>query len=315
MKLMALNKLKSKKEIDFKWPKILIAILSTIGVVDTGSITLKDWGILNSLSCPGLNNGCENVLNSPWGNLFTNSQISIPLSFLGLISYSAILFIALILTLNIIPNKQNLKNFFWWILYLISCSSSVFSLLLINIMFTKIEAFCLFCVLSAILSFSIFILTIIGANFESRETMFYRGLMVSFVVLISGLIWSHQVDPAKANNNIYIQEKISPAITTTSSAENIRFAKFLNKNNINMYSAYWCPHCHDQKQLFGKEAVKELNIVECAKDGKNNQFDLCREKNIDGFPSWEINNQIYSGTKELEELAELTNYPLKSELK
>ena len=316
MKLMALNKLKSKKEKDFKWPKILIAILSTVGVVDTGSITLKDWGIFNSLSCPGLNNGCENVLNSPWGNLFTNEQISIPLSFVGLISYSAILLIALILTLNIIPNKQKLKKFFWWILYLISCGSSVFSLLLINIMFTKIEAFCLFCILSAILSFSIFILTIIGASFESRETMFYRGLIISFVVLIGGLIWSNQVDPAKANNkNIYIQEKISPAITTTSSAENIRFAKFLNKNNINMYSAYWCPHCHDQKQLFGKEAVKELNIVECAKDGKNNQFDLCREKNIDGFPSWEINNQIYSGTKELEELAELTNYPLKSELK
>ena len=75
-----------------------------------------------------------------------------------------------------------------------------------------------------------------------------------------------------------------------------------------MYSAYWCPHCNDQKQLFGKKAVEELKIVECAKDGKNNQYKLCQEKGIEGFPSWEINNQIYSGTMSLNELAKMTNY-------
>ncbi len=42
---------------------------STIGIVDTGSITLKNWGLFNSLSCPGVNKGCEAVLNSPWGTL------------------------------------------------------------------------------------------------------------------------------------------------------------------------------------------------------------------------------------------------------
>ncbi len=88
----------------------------------------------------------------------------------------------------------------------------------------------------------------------------------------------------------------------------INFAKFLNDKNIVMYSAYWCPHCNDQKQLFGKKAVEELIIVECAKDGKNNQYNLCQEKGIEGFPSWEINNKIYSGTMSLNELAEMTNY-------
>ena len=37
---MALKTLKRNKK-DLKWPKIIIAILSTIGIVDTGSITLK----------------------------------------------------------------------------------------------------------------------------------------------------------------------------------------------------------------------------------------------------------------------------------
>ena len=75
-----------------------------------------------------------------------------------------------------------------------------------------------------------------------------------------------------------------------------------------MYSAYWCSHCYDQKQLFGKEAAKELTIIECARDGKNSQTELCVEKEIKGFPSWEINGEIYSGVKDLNDLAIMTGY-------
>ena len=305
---MSLNTIKIKNEKNLKWPKILIAILSTIGIVDTGSITLKNWGLFSSLSCPGLNNGCDVVLNSPWGTLLKNDQLNIPLSFAGLLTYSTILFLVLILSSKIISPKQKLYKNFWWILYLISCGSSVFSLLLISIMILKIKSFCFFCLLSAILSFSIFILTIIGARFDNRETMFYRGLIVAFTVLIGGLIWSNQVEPTKATEINLSNERTSPPITTVSSKEKINFAKYLSDNKIVMYSAYWCPHCNDQKQLFGKKAVEELIIVECAKDGKNNQYKLCQEKGIEGFPSWEINNEIYSGTRSLSELGEMTNY-------
>ena len=54
MTLRTFNR-RNKKEL--KWPKIIIVILSTIGVVDTGSITLKNWGLFTSLSCPGIQNG------------------------------------------------------------------------------------------------------------------------------------------------------------------------------------------------------------------------------------------------------------------
>jgi len=305
---MSLNTIKIKNEKNLKWPKILIAILSTIGIADTGSITLKNWGLFNSLSCPGVNKGCDAVLNSPWGTLIKNDQWNIPLSLAGLLTYSAILFVVLILSLKIISPKQKIYRNFWWLLYLISCGSSVFSILLISIMIIKIKSFCFFCLLSAILSFSIFILTIIGARFDNRETMFYRGLIVAFTVLIGGLIWSNQVDPARAKEINFSNERVSPQITTVSSQEKINFAKYLSNNNIVMYSAYWCPHCNDQKQLFGKKAVEELIIIECAKDGKNNKYKLCQDKGIEGFPSWEINNEVYSGTRSLRELAQMTNY-------
>ena len=148
----------------------------------------------------------------------------------------------------------------------------------------------------------------IGAKFESREPMIFRGFIVAISVLLGGLIWSTNVDPSNAIDVTSPPENVSPKITTSSSPQKMRFAKFLRENNFVMYSAYWCPHCHDQKQLFGKEAVKELKIIECAKDGKENEYELCQKKKIDGFPSWEINGEIISGTRDLNELAIKTGY-------
>jgi glutaredoxin len=75
-----------------------------------------------------------------------------------------------------------------------------------------------------------------------------------------------------------------------------------------MYTAYWCPHCHEQKELFGKEASAKLGLVECAADGQNSQKPLCDTKAIEGFPSWEINGKLDSGVKSLAELARLSGY-------
>ena len=305
---MALKTLKSRNKKDLKWPKIIIAILSTIGLVDTGSITLKKWGLFSSLSCPGINNGCETVLNSPWGTLYENNQINIPLSLAGFLTYLLILILTVSLSTNLISPKEKLSKFAWWLIFLISCASSVFSFLLLYIMIFKIKEYCFFCILSAILSLSIFIISMIGSKFESREPMIFRGFIVAVSVLLGGIIWSTNVDPSNAIDVQGSTENVAPIITTSSSSQKIEFAKFLRENNIVMYSAYWCPHCHDQKQLFGKEAVKELQIVECADDGKDNQYELCQKKGISGFPSWEINGEIFSGTRELNDLAKMANY-------
>ena len=97
-------------------------------------------------------------------------------------------------------------------------------------------------------------------------------------------------------------------ITSESTSESIAFAKFLKNNGVVKYSAYWCPNCLNQGEIFGKQAYKELNVVECARDGKNSQTQLCIDKNIQGFPSWEINGKIILGVLTLEELSTLTGY-------
>ena len=97
-------------------------------------------------------------------------------------------------------------------------------------------------------------------------------------------------------------------VTSESTKESISLAKYLKDNGVVKYSAYWCPNCLDQSELFGKEAYKELNVVECARDGKNSQTQLCIDKKIEGFPSWEINGKIIIGVQTLKELSELTEY-------
>ncbi len=99
-----------------------------------------------------------------------------------------------------------------------------------------------------------------------------------------------------------------PVVTTTSTTSSINLAKHLRSTGAVKYSAYWCPHCHEQNQLFGKKAAAQLKNVECAPEGENSQPKLCSEKGISGFPSWEINGTIDSGVKTLEELADWSEY-------
>ncbi|MEL7054580.1 MAG: hypothetical protein AAGM45_22750, partial [Cyanobacteria bacterium J06588_5] len=75
-----------------------------------------------------------------------------------------------------------------------------------------------------------------------------------------------------------------------------------------MYGAYWCPHCFDQKQLFGQVAYKDMPYIECAEDGKNNQAALCASEGIRQYPIWRVNGVELAGTQTLETLAEASGY-------
>ena len=125
-----------------------------------------------------------------------------------------------------------------------------------------------------------------------------RLLILLFVVLTS--------PNAIQSSHLYKEKEL--IVTSESTKETIKFAKYLKDNGVVKYSAYWCPNCLNQSELFGKQAYKELNVVECAKDGKNSQTQLCIDKKIQGFPSWEINGKIILGLLTLRELSKLTGY-------
>jgi thiol-disulfide isomerase/thioredoxin len=74
----------------------------------------------------------------------------------------------------------------------------------------------------------------------------------------------------------------------------------LQKNQVVMFGASWCPHCASQKKLFGK-SVKELPYFECSKNGE--QVKECNDRAISSYPTWQFPEDVL---KKLPETA-LTN--------
>jgi len=66
-------------------------------------------------------------------------------------------------------------------------------------------------------------------------------------------------------------------------------AKCLAAKGVTMYGDFRCPHCADQKALFG-ESFKLVPYVECGTPGKPmtlaNQAQACRDLGITKYPTW-----------------------------
>src|SRR3989344_2569098 len=64
-------------------------------------------------------------------------------------------------------------------------------------------------------------------------------------------------------------------------------ANCLTEKGVTFYGAFWCPHCQEQKSIFGK-SQKLLPYVECSTPDGKAQTPICVEKKIDGYPTWEF---------------------------
>lgn len=88
------------------------------------------------------------------------------------------------------------------------------------------------------------------------------------------------------------------------------FATCLKDSGTKFYGAFWCPHCQNQKQLFGS-SQKLLPYVECSTPDGKGQTDICIEKKIEGYPTWIFANGIIkTGELPLKDLAAQTSCAL-----
>ncbi len=87
----------------------------------------------------------------------------------------------------------------------------------------------------------------------------------------------------------------------------VDLAQCLTDKGAKMYGAYWCPHCQQQKKLFGK-AFSKVTYVECAIPGNpREQTQACKDANISGYPTWTFaDGSRTNGEQSLADLAEKT---------
>lgn len=84
------------------------------------------------------------------------------------------------------------------------------------------------------------------------------------------------------------------------------FAQCLTDKGTKIYSAYWCPNCARQKELFGN-SYRLLDDKECAVRGQSRNLTLCQNDGITAVPTWEFSDgERVSGVQSLESLSERT---------
>jgi uncharacterized membrane protein len=300
-----------------QYSRLLIGATAILGICVTTYLT---WVKLSNNGVCG-SEGCQIVLTSPFANVG-----DFPLTGLGLLSYVAVAVMAFAPTLIDPKTKKStynqLNNLTWWGLLLAGVGMAVFSGYLMYLLAFVIKAACPFCIASAIFTFTIFGLTLFGHEWEDLGQAIFTAMVAALLSLLVSLVLYNTSVPqgeSYVNGRKEItsllpignaEPGIGWEIKSTSGLAEIELAKHLNQKGVKMYSSYWCPHCYEQKQLFGKEAWAQVTNVECAADAKKSpQPEVCTKAGIKSFPTWSINGKLVDpGIKKLAKLAELTGY-------
>lgn len=88
------------------------------------------------------------------------------------------------------------------------------------------------------------------------------------------------------------------------------FAKCLASKQAKMYGLYWCPHCLDQKEMFGK-AFQYVPYQECAIKGSREMAPECKAAGAKQFPSWQFEGSpLREGVLSMEDLSGRTGCSL-----
>jgi uncharacterized membrane protein len=291
-----------------RYSRLLVGVIALLGVAVTGFLT---WEKLSHASNVCGTDACNRVLTSEFANVG-----NIPLTLFGLGSYLAVVVMAF--GPSFIDSQANriayqrLNNLSWLGIFLTGTGMAVFSGYLMFLLAFVIKAACPFCIASAIFSTSIFVLSIIGREWEDIGKMVFIGIGSALFAAVTSLIFYNS---ALASQIDSLAPKVAPVpgigweIKSTSSAAEEELATHLTKKGAKMYGSYWCPHCFEQKQLFGKTAWDKVSYVECAADAKKNpQPQVCAAAGIKGYPTWVIDGKPNPGMKKLADLGDLTGY-------
>ncbi|GJQ14625.1 hypothetical protein GpartN1_g6416.t1 [Galdieria partita] len=278
-----------------------IMILSSIGVIDTLYLTVGKLFLTPEIMCH--TQGCIEVLKSPLASI-----LGIPISLFGFLAYSAVFFLSSwpMFCRKSASSKNKLEHLSKNALFLLTSAMTVVSAFLMYVLFFRIQSFCPYCILSAFLSLSLFITSsfLHFSNIGWKKWLRHSFVVVLIVISIMG---GALVALGTASTTFSNQIFDPPSITSHSDVRMMKLAEKLKSKNARMYGAFWCEHCYRQKQMFGEEAFEKIEYIECSRNGRDSQYNLCREKDVPGYPTWEINGELYPGEQSVEELEELAN--------
>jgi uncharacterized membrane protein/glutaredoxin len=262
------------------WP--LLAV-SSLGIVLTGYLT---WAALSGGAVQGCaaGGGCDLVLSSRWATL-----LGLPTSLWGLLGYAALAAIAFVRR----ADKQ------WSYAWTVAFCGVCYSVYLTVVSLTILQSACPYCLTSLALM-SVALALVVFQRPPELAHRSWRGLVAS-----RGALAAVAILLLHAN---YVAPEAEP---TGPEDPMIRaLAEHLAEAGVVFYGASWCPHCQEQKRLFGNSAGR-LPYVECSLGGPNSpQTTACRSAGVQSYPTWVINGRATAGqVMTLAQLADATGFP------
>lgn len=260
------------------WPILALAIA---GMLLSGYLTYSAWQGQSVAGCT-VGSACDVVLNSRWSRLF-----GMPISFWGFLTYALLAAIAW--------NKTTPSQ--WKMAWTVTIIGLLYSIYLTGVSLIVLDSACPYCLTSLGLMTAIFAVLLMRrpAKMPGFSWGPWLGKTAGAAVLIIIVLHLHYSG--------YIGKTAGPEDPWVRG-----LVEHLAKTDAKFYGASWCPHCTEQKELFGPSSSR-VPYIECSPGGpRAPQAQSCNEAGIKSYPTWIINGQRYSGIQSLDSLAQYSNY-------
>ena len=260
----------------------LLAV-SSLGIALTAYLS---WTAFSGAAVQGCaaGGGCDIVLTSRWATL-----LGLPTALWGLLGYTALAAIAFV------RRADTHWSYAWTVAFFGVC----YSVYLTVVSLAMLESACPYCLTSLGLMTATLALVVWQRPPEMANRSWVglvagRGALAALVILLLHANYAApQAEPAGPED---------PAIRA--------LAEHLTEEGALFYGASWCPHCQEQKLLFGASADR-LPYIECSPAGPNGaQTPSCRRAGVQTYPTWIINGRATVGqVLSLAQLAAATGFP------
>jgi uncharacterized membrane protein len=301
---------------DFRKVRKLLTFLSSLGVAET--VYLSVAKLFTSPAAICRTSGCVEVLSGPY-----SSFVGIPLSVVGIFAYATFAFLSsyplgaqdeeVIVSDDGATEFRSAQDVYDIrdaatrpLLLAMASVLLVFSSYFMFLLTMVIRDTCPYCIFSAVLSTALFVVTaFVGRAVRDTGPALKIGGSSAVVSAVAAAAIFVLSSPGGLLAKMPSEPQVPPAVTEQSDSRTIAIGRNLKKRGAKMYGAYWCSHCHDQKQRLGQRAFSNVTYIECDKGGVNTQAKLCREKRIPGYPTWEIDGELYPGELQIDDLEKL----------
>jgi uncharacterized membrane protein len=255
--------------------------LSTLGALLAGYMA---WTALGGGLVRGCSAGsaCDVVLSSDWA-----TTLGFPTAFWGFLTYVALAAIAFV--------KRADRH--WQYAWTLSFFGLAYSLYLTTVSVTILDAACPYCLTSLGLMTAIFIVVTLQRPKEIASFAWPGWLAKIVPASLAVILLLHLGYTGVIGTPVAPDDPIARAL-----------ADHLTQTGAKMYGAYWCPHCQDQKRVFGS-AAKYLPYIECSPNGQGTApAPVCLEQDIKSYPTWVVKGSKREAVMSLRELADASGF-------